>query len=109
MGGAGRGHGSGAEGAAPIINSEHGGLKPDGVMIPERSRTRVAAASLPDELLENPGFSEMGANYVAKIFEQVGHPFDLRLCIRNFPESHLISEAAIFEDLNFTEQEIGRA
>jgi amino acid adenylation domain-containing protein len=94
----------GSEGAAPIINSAHRWLKPDGVMIPERSRTRVAAASLPDELLENPGFSEMGANYVAKIFEQVGHPFDLRLCIRNFPESHLISEAAIFEDLNFTEQ-----
>ena len=46
----------------------------------------------------------MGANYVAKIFEQVGYPFDLRLCIRNFPKSHLISESAIFEDLNFTEQ-----
>jgi amino acid adenylation domain-containing protein len=94
----------GSEGAAPIINNAHRWLKPDGVMIPERSRTRVAAASLPDELLKNPGFSEMSANYVARIFEQVGHPFDLRLCIRNFPESHLISEAEIFEDLNFTEQ-----
>ena len=94
----------GSEGAAPIINNAHRWLKPDGVMIPERSRTFVAAASLPDELLDNPGFSEMGANYVARIFEQVGHPFDLRLCIRNFPESHLISKTEIFEDLNFIEQ-----
>ncbi len=94
----------GAEGAAPIINNAHRWLKPEGVMIPECARTSVAAAMLPDELLENPGFSELGVNYAAKIFEQIGHPFDMRLCIRNFPESHLLSGSAIFEELNFTEQ-----
>jgi precorrin-6B methylase 2/acyl carrier protein len=91
----------GSEGAAVIINDARRFLTSDGVMIPQRSTTRVAAATLPDELLTNPGFSDLSADYAAKIFAQVGRPFDLRLCIRNFPPSHLLSETGIFEDLDF--------
>jgi hypothetical protein len=40
---------------------------------------------------------------VQKIFAQVGYPFDLRLCIKNLPKSHILSTAGIFEDLDYTQ------
>ena len=92
----------GSEGAARIINSARRFLKPDGIMIPQRSITRLAAVSLPDDVLNEPGFSELSAHYVRKIFEQVGYPFDLRLCLKHFPESRLISTTDVLEDLDFT-------
>src|SRR5262249_8360805 len=69
--------------------------------IPRRSVTRIAAARLPDELWENPGFTEVSSHYVRKIFEQVGYKFDLRLCIKNFPAANVISNVEVFEELDF--------
>ena len=92
----------GVEGAAVILNNARRFLKEDGVMIPTRSITKIAGVCLPDELLHNPGFTEIPAYYTHKIFEQVGYPFDLRLCLKNFPKSGIISTRSIFEDLNFT-------
>jgi amino acid adenylation domain-containing protein len=92
----------GSEGVASILNNARRFLKEDGWMIPHRCITKIAAISLPDELRENPGFNETPAHYVHQIFEQVGHPFDLRLCIKNFPKCYFISDSAVFEDLAFT-------
>ncbi len=92
----------GAEGAAVILNGARRLLKEDGVMIPERSVTRIAAVRLPDELRERPGFTAVSAYYTGRIFEHVGRPFDLRLCVKSFPESHLISDVGVFEDLDFS-------
>jgi len=89
----------GAEGAASIINDAHRLLKPDGVMIPDRSVTLIAAMRLPDTIHDEPVFNRVPGGYAERIFEQVGRPFDLRLGITNFPKSHLISNAEIFEDL----------
>ncbi|CBN55480.1 CrpC (fragment) [Kamptonema sp. PCC 6506] len=91
----------GSEGAAVILNSSRRFLKEDGIMIPQRSITKIAAAYLPDELLDNPQFNDVPGYYTNKIFEQVGYPFDLRLSIKKFPKSHLISNSDTFEDLNF--------
>lgn len=91
----------GVEGAALILNNARRFLKEDGVMIPARSITKIAGVSLPDEFLQNPGFTEIPAYYTRKIFEQVGYPFDLRLCLRHFSKSSIISTSSIFEDLNF--------
>ncbi|MFN6486982.1 MULTISPECIES: non-ribosomal peptide synthetase [unclassified Nostoc] len=93
----------GSEGAAVIINNARRFLKPDGLMIPERSITKIAAVTLPDEILENPQFTTTSAHYTQKIFEQVGYPFDLRVCIKKFPQVNLLSNVDIFEDLNFNE------
>ncbi|WP_196515307.1 SAM-dependent methyltransferase [Nostoc sp. WHI] len=93
----------GVEGAAVILNNARRFLKKDGVMIPTRSITKIASVCLPDEFLHNPGFTEIPAYYTHKIFEQVGYPFDLRLCLKNFPKSSIISTSSIFEDLNFTD------
>src|SRR6185295_4494157 len=92
----------GVEGAAPIINNAWRFMKDDGVMIPERSLTRMAAVSLPEEFLENPSFTKVAARYVDRVFEQVGHKFDLRLCLRNFSSESIVSNYQPFEDLDFS-------
>lgn len=92
----------GVEGAAPIINNAWRFMKDDGVMIPERSLTRMAAVTLPEEFLENPSFTKVAARYVDKVFEQVGYKFDLRLCLRNFSPENIVSNYQPFEDLDFS-------
>lgn len=91
----------GVEGGAVILNNARRLLKEDGVMIPARSVNKIAGVSLPDEFLQNPGFTEIPAYYTRKIFEQVGYSLDLRLCLRHFSKSSIISTSSIFEDLNF--------
>ncbi len=91
----------GAQGAAHIINKSRRLLKEDAVIIPERSVTKIVAVSLPDELLHNPAFTSTAAHYVEQIFAQTGYKFDLRLCIKNFPSSNIVSTSGVFEDLDF--------
>lgn len=92
----------GSEGAACIINDAWRFLKDDGAMIPQRSVTKIAAVHLPDEMLTDPGFTQVSGRYVERIFDQVGYRFDVRLSIKNFPKSNLISNVEDFEDLDFT-------
>ncbi|MEM9271684.1 MAG: amino acid adenylation domain-containing protein [Cyanobacteria bacterium P01_F01_bin.143] len=92
----------GSEGVAVILNDARKFLKQDGVMIPFKGITKIAAAYLPDKLLDNPKFTELTAYYTEKVFETVGYPFDLRLCIKNFPQSNIVSNVEIFEQLDFT-------
>lgn len=91
----------GAEGAADIINQSRKLLKFPHQILPQRSVTHIAAVSLESGSWEK-GFSNVAAHYVEKIFSEVGAPFDLRLCIKNFPNSALISSQGILEDLDFT-------
>ena len=94
---------AGSEGVAAILNDSRKFLKEDGVMIPFKGITKIAAAYLPDELLDNPKFTELTAYYTEQVFETVGYPFDLRLCVKNFPKSNIVSNVEIFEQLDFTE------
>jgi len=91
-----------SEGVVGVLNQARRFLHDDGVMIPQRATTRIAAVSLPEELAAHPRFSEIAGPYVEKIFETVGHPFDVRVCIKNFPVSQLASDAGVFEDLDFS-------
>lgn len=91
----------GSEGAADIINQSRKLLKFPHQVLPQRSVTRIAAVSLESGSWEK-GFSNVAAHYVEKIFNEVGRPFDLRLCIKNFPSSAMISSQGVFEDLDFT-------
>jgi amino acid adenylation domain-containing protein len=95
----------GCEGAGRILNDAYRFLKPageGGVMIPCRSRTLIAAARFPEMLRFNPRFSATSRYYTEKIFEQLGYQFDLRVCLKNFPIDHVISDEAVFEDLDFS-------
>lgn len=91
----------GCEGAAAILGDARRLLAPGGVVIPERSITRIAAASLPPELHEDPRFSPLAAAYVEKIFARVGRPFDVPVGIRGFSPALVASGSAVFEDLDF--------
>jgi len=90
-----------SEGAGVILNNAQRFLKEDGIMIPERCVTQMAAVSLSDELYNTPVFGELGSYYVDKVFEKIGHPFDIRLCIKNISKQNIISTNAIVEDLYF--------
>ncbi len=96
----------GSEGAAVIINDSWRLLSGDGVgtarQVPSRSLTQMAAVSLPDDFAGQPAFSPLGARYVTKVFDQVGYPFDLRLCLKGAKPSYLCSNAEAFEDLEFS-------
>jgi amino acid adenylation domain-containing protein len=90
-----------SEGVAPLLNDARRFLKADGCMIPHRCVTKIAAITLPNELRDNPSFQELTGHYTRQIFEHVGQPFDLRLCIKNLPIDRVISTNDIFEDLVF--------
>ena len=91
----------GCEGAALLMNDARRFLKPDGVMLPAKSVTKIVAMTFPDELWTDLGFNQVPGSYTEKIFAQIGHAFDLRLCIKKFPSSNILSNADIFEDLDF--------
>ncbi|MET0400290.1 MAG: amino acid adenylation domain-containing protein, partial [Longimicrobiaceae bacterium] len=92
----------GSEGAAGILDHARRWLKPGGAMVPRRCETWIAAAALPDELHADPAFGELAAGYAGRVMDAVGHRGDLRLCVRNFPADALLSDAGLFEDLDFT-------
>jgi len=91
----------GVEGAARIINSCRHLLIDPSHMVPARTRTMIAAAHLPADVID-AGFSDVGRHYVDKTFQQLGYPFDLRVCLKNFPRENILSSAAPFEDLDYT-------
>ncbi|HEU4457453.1 MAG TPA: amino acid adenylation domain-containing protein [Longimicrobium sp.] len=92
-----------SEGTVAILNHARRWLKPGGVMVPRRFETMVAAATLPDALHADPGFSELAAPYAERVFEVVGHRGDLRLMVRNFPLDHLLSAPGLFEAADLVE------
>ena len=55
-----------SEGVAAILNNARRFLKDDGVMIPQRSTTKIAAVSLPEELAVRPKFTELSGYYTAR-------------------------------------------
>ena len=91
-----------SEGVIRVLNDARRFLKDDGLMVPRRCVTRVAAVSLPEELRGGDRLTELPRLYVERVFQRVGHPFDLRMCIKNFPASHLLSKPETFEELDFS-------
>ncbi|HEY4929196.1 MAG TPA: amino acid adenylation domain-containing protein [Acidimicrobiales bacterium] len=90
----------GSEGAAVILNDVWR-LLDHGIQIPSRSLTAIAAVTLPDEFVDAPAFSPVTAEYVERVFDQVGHRFDLRLCVKGLEYDDLASKVGALEDLDF--------
>jgi amino acid adenylation domain-containing protein len=92
-----------SEGVVPVLNDARRFLKADGIMIPRRCVTCFAAVSLPEEIRNPLRLRELPGHYVEQVFRRTGYPFDLRVCIKNFPPPSLLSKAQTFEDLDFTD------
>ncbi|GAG52320.1 unnamed protein product, partial [marine sediment metagenome] len=88
----------GSEGAARLINKARRFLHDPSCMIPRRSLTKIAAISLSEDDLDY-SFSELAGHYVDKIFDQAGHKFDFRICLKNLSLEKIISTSDVFEDL----------
>ncbi len=91
-----------SDGIVPIWNSAQRFFAPDCLPVPLRCTTYIAAVELPDRLRAAPRFNELARQYLDRLFAEKGSEFDVRLCVRNFPGSGLISEPAVFEDLDFS-------
>ena len=93
-----------SEGAPAILNQARRFLKPNGVMIPSLSTTQIVAITLPESISAAPAFTTISGPYVDQAFRSVGFPFDVRVCIRHFPKSNILSDAGLFEVLDFAHE-----
>ena len=91
----------GSEGAAKILNAVRRQLRDPSHMLPRRTVTRIAALATPTNGLPS-AFPAIAAHYVERIFEEVGRPFDLRLCLKGIDRDLLASDTGVFEDLDHT-------
>lgn len=91
-----------ADGIVPIWNSARRHFAPACVPVPLRCRTLIAAVELPADLLADPAFGSVASRYAGQAFERFGRRFDIRLCISDLPDEAVISDAHVFEDLDFT-------
>ncbi len=66
------GHIGGAEGCDVLLNDARRFLQPDGVFVPHRCETHVAAIQLPDDFLRDPAFAAVGANHAGAILAERG-------------------------------------
>lgn len=92
-----------ADGIIPIWNAARHAFATDCIPVPARCRTWIAPAELPAGLAAQPAFSPLAQRYAALAYDQVGGPFDIRLCVRNFPADGLLADAHAFEDLDFSD------
>ncbi len=91
-----------ADGIVPIWNSARRFFGSDCIPVPARCRTLIAAVELPEQLRSPPAFGRLAEGYAERAFAKLGRSFDIRLCVRNFPETGVISAAQLFEDLDFS-------
>ncbi|HHQ14590.1 MAG TPA: amino acid adenylation domain-containing protein [Chromatiales bacterium] len=91
-----------ADGIVPIWTAAQRWFAADCIALPRRCRTLIAPAELPEALYRRPAFGALAQSYVERVFERQGGPFDVRLCVQNFPASGLLAPAQIFEDLDFS-------
>ncbi len=94
----------GSEGAAKIINEVRHQLKDPANMLPKRTVTNLAAITLNDDefkLDDNRyGFSPIAAHYTKAVFDSLGKRFDLRVCLKHFRQSHMLSTIDVMECLD---------
>lgn len=91
-----------SEGVVSILNDAWRLMKDGGIMIPLRCVTKFAPFRLPDSLARSPKLTGLPRAYTQEVFTKMGHPFDLRVCIKNCPSSNILADPLAFEDLEFS-------
>ncbi|MGB8167994.1 MAG: amino acid adenylation domain-containing protein [Chthoniobacteraceae bacterium] len=98
------GHIGGAEGCDVILeDARRRFLKLDGIVIPSRCETRLAAVCLPPAVLEKPVFEPLGAYYAEQLWQRAGYKHDFRLCLMGMSRAFLRSTDDVFEAVDFTQ------
>ena len=93
-----------SEGAISILESADCFLKDNASKIPERCLTHIAPVLLPDNLYESDLTKEVLQGYLNRMFQAVGHEFPItRYAIYNFPESNIIADPEVFEEIDFND------
>jgi amino acid adenylation domain-containing protein len=90
-----------SEGVISVLNDARRFLKPAGTMIPRRAATMIAPVALPENLTASLRLAELPATYVQRVFESIGRPFDLRMCIKNLRREDVLADVGVFEELDF--------
>jgi predicted RNA methylase len=94
-----------SEGAISIINSAKHFLKEDGHILPERCVTKIAPAFLPENIYKNDMIETVLDEYLRQVYKVMGCKFPItRHAVYNFPESNIITEPGIFEDIYFNRE-----
>jgi amino acid adenylation domain-containing protein len=96
------GHIGGAEGLERLLSRCRMQVKPGGWILPGRVLTHAAAVELPDDFRKNPSFTPLAGEYVKRLFEAAGQPYDLRLSIAGLGRDNLCSTSGVFEDCDFS-------
>ena len=86
---------------ASLLDARRRLLTADAAMVPQRCLTEIAAFALPDDVAGAPSFTDRALPYVERLLQRFGKPVDLRLGCRNVPAASLLSDSAVFEDLDF--------
>lgn len=91
-----------SEGVISILNDARRFLKSNAGMIPGRCVTNIAPVCLPQKIYDSDLLKEVVNGYIERIYQTVGFKFPLtRYAVYNFPESNIIAEPEIFEDIRF--------
>lgn len=96
----------GSEGAGSVLRDAKKRLvKPGGVFIPHLSATTVQAIDMAAANEGEPvGLPMVTFPYVRQVFESVGRPFDLRLCLVGVQDVPPVRERAYLTDVALVEQ-----
>ncbi len=89
-----------SDGCIALVSSMKRKLPDDVVFVPGRYVTRIAGFSLPTEVVE-AGFSDISKHYLEELFARSGHPFDVRLCLRNMKHDHIFTDAGEAENIDY--------
>jgi len=94
-----------AEGVVSILKDAKRFLKGDGIMIPQRCVTKIVPISLPDNIYSDGFIEDVVAYYIQSAYNKAGRKFEFsRFEFYNFPESNMIAEPQIFEDIRFEKE-----
>ncbi|UAA37208.1 amino acid adenylation domain-containing protein [Paraneptunicella aestuarii] len=91
---------AGSEGSAVLIESARRLLKDPANMIPVKSVTRIAAATLEESQFDY-GYSGLAYQYAERILDDFGKDFQYRISVKNVTDEIVISSRDVFEDLDY--------
>ena len=90
----------GSKGLEKCLQQLRAVIQPETIFYPQTCITYISAVELPESLRESVEFHDAAFGDARKIFAAVRYPFDLRVRVHQPPDKMLISNEAVFEQIN---------